>query len=78
MTQHHDRFGIAVRTNVGWLNRAADNGGTPRKLNALPVISTPLKLSGANSPVIRTVSIDVAMTSENAGTAASFGSSSSW
>ena len=54
-----------------------DSGGTPRKLKALPDISTPLKLSGANSPVISTVSIDVAITSENAGSAASVGSSSS-
>ncbi len=45
-------------------------GRTPRKLKALPVSSTPPKLSGGNSPVMSTVSIDVAITSANAGSAA--------
>ena len=52
-------------------------GGTPRKLKALAVSSTPLKLSGAYSPVSSTGSIEVAMTSENAGTSRRRGSSSS-
>ena len=63
------------RMSVGWIVRPA-TGGTPRKLNALPDSSTPPKLSGANSPVMSTVSIEVAITSENAGTSASGRSSS--
>ena len=55
---------------VGWIVRPM-TGGTPRKLKALPDSRTPLKLSGANSPVISTVSIDVAITSEKAGSSAS-------
>ena len=42
-------------------------GATPRKLNALPDSRTPPKLSGVKSPLSRTVSYDVAITSENAG-----------
>ena len=63
------------RMSVGWIVRPT-TGGTPRKLNALPDRRTPPKLSGANSPVMRTVSIDVAITSANAGTSVSARSSS--
>ena len=56
------------RMSDGWIVRPT-TGGTPRKLKALPDSSTPPKLSGANSPVISTVSTDVAITSENAGSA---------
>ena len=55
--------------SVGWIVRPT-TGGTPRKLNALPERRTPPKLSGANSPVMSTVSIEVAITSANAGTSA--------
>jgi hypothetical protein len=51
-------------------------GGTPRKLNALPLSRMPLTLSGGNSPVRSTGSKPVAMTCENAGTAASSRNSS--
>jgi hypothetical protein len=61
--------------SVGWMVRPA-TGGTPRKLKAVPDIRTPPKLSGANSPVMSTVSIDVAITSEKAGTSARDRSSS--
>ena len=63
------------RMSVGWMVRPI-TGGTPRKLKALPDKRTPLKLSGANSPVMSTVSIDVAITSANAGTSESGRSSS--
>ena len=52
-------------------------GGTPRKLKALPESRMPPKLSGANSPVISTVSADVAITSAKAGTSRRARSSSS-
>ena len=55
------------RMSDGWMVRPT-TGATPRKLKALPESRTPPKLSGANSPVMSTVSADVAITSEKAGT----------
>ena len=50
----------------GWM-RAAGNRRHAEKLERVADISTPLKLSGANSPVRSTVSNDVAITAANAG-----------
>ena len=70
MAEDDDRLGVpSARMSVGWRVRPI-TGGTPRKLKALPDSRTPPKLSGENSPVSSTGSIDVAITSEKAGSAA--------
>ncbi len=51
-------------------------GGTPRKSKAFAVTSTPVRLSGENSPVSSTGATVVAITDEKAGDACSCRTSS--
>ena len=59
-----------ARMSEGWMVRPT-TGGTPRKLKAFAVTRTPVRLSGANSPVSSTGCTEVAITDANAGDACS-------
>jgi hypothetical protein len=64
-----------ARMSDGWMVRPS-SGGTPRKLKAFGVTSTPLRLSGANSPVSSAGWKLVAITDAKAGDAWSWRTSS--